>query len=162
MKPERSTIKFAGFEPLLQAVSDVKKDFAGLLGFRCGRIKRDGTGDERKAEEAFPVGAGGHDTQNSGMRTIRTQDERATLVPTPYDPSIGSFFAVSTFHRLDSRVLGMFSLPMTDRPASWRMSTPKQMEKLAAAVNKRSKLTPSIAWKINGLACRSASGPHAD
>ena len=28
VKPERSTIKFAGFEPLLQAVSDVKRDFA--------------------------------------------------------------------------------------------------------------------------------------
>jgi hypothetical protein len=23
-------------------------------------------------------------------------------------------------------------------------------------------MRPSIAWKINGLACRSASGPHAD
>jgi hypothetical protein len=30
-----------------------------LLGFRCGRIKRDGTGDERKAQKAFPVSAGG-------------------------------------------------------------------------------------------------------
>jgi hypothetical protein len=23
-------------------------------------------------------------------------------------------------------------------------------------------MRPSIAWKINGLACRSAAGPHAD
>jgi hypothetical protein len=36
-----------------------------LFGFRGGRIKRDRTGDERKAQEAFPVSAGGHDTQNS-------------------------------------------------------------------------------------------------
>jgi hypothetical protein len=36
-----------------------------LFGLRRGRIKRDGTGDERKAQKAFPVGAGGHDTQNS-------------------------------------------------------------------------------------------------
>jgi hypothetical protein len=33
---------------------------ADLLGFRRGRIERDRTGDERKAQEAFPVGAGGH------------------------------------------------------------------------------------------------------
>jgi hypothetical protein len=31
-----------------------------LLGFRGGRVQRDGTGDERKAKEAFPVRAGGH------------------------------------------------------------------------------------------------------
>ena len=28
VKPERSTIKFSGFEPLLKAISDVRKDFA--------------------------------------------------------------------------------------------------------------------------------------
>jgi hypothetical protein len=32
-----------------------------LFGFRCGRIERYRTGDEGKAQEAFPVSAGGHD-----------------------------------------------------------------------------------------------------
>ena len=32
-----------------------------LFGFRRGRIERDRTGDEGKAQEAFPVSAGGHD-----------------------------------------------------------------------------------------------------
>ena len=32
---------------------------------------------------------------------------------------------------------------MTDRPASWRMPTPKQMEKLAAAVGKEPRRTPT-------------------
>ena len=31
----------------------------------------------------------------------------------------------------------MFYLLMTDRPASWRMPTPKQMEKMAAAVGRK-------------------------
>jgi hypothetical protein len=31
----------------------------------------------------------------------------------------------------------MFYLGMTDRPASWRMPTPKQMEKMAAAVDRK-------------------------
>jgi hypothetical protein len=30
-----------------------------LFGLRSGRIERDGTGDERKAQKAFPVRAGG-------------------------------------------------------------------------------------------------------
>ena len=34
---------------------------ADLLGFRGGRVQRDRTGDERKAQKAFPVRAGGHD-----------------------------------------------------------------------------------------------------
>ena len=80
-----------------------------LLGFRRGRIQRDGTGDERKAQEAFPVGAGGHDTQYSETRAVRTQDERGTLVPTPDDPSNRiDFFRLSTFGGLDSFVLVMF------------------------------------------------------
>jgi hypothetical protein len=37
-----------------------------------------------------------------------------------------------TIDGLDSFVLIMFYHLMTDRPASWRMPTPKQMEKLAA------------------------------
>jgi hypothetical protein len=32
---------------------------------------------------------------------------------------------------------------MTDRPASWRMPTPKQMEKLAAAVPTRGNVPPT-------------------
>src|ERR1700722_20622697 len=44
-----------------------------LFGFRGGRIERDGTGDERKAKEAFPVGARGHGGVNSdtdaGLKT---------------------------------------------------------------------------------------------
>ena len=52
-----------------------------LFGFRRGRIERDGTGDERKAQEAFPVGAGGHGGEL--QYRCRIQDERGTLVPTP-------------------------------------------------------------------------------
>jgi hypothetical protein len=37
------------------SVELVERDFFGL---RRGRIERDGTGGERKAQEAFPVGAG--------------------------------------------------------------------------------------------------------
>jgi hypothetical protein len=33
---------------------------ADLLGIGGGRIERDGTRDERKAQKAFPVGAGSH------------------------------------------------------------------------------------------------------
>jgi hypothetical protein len=33
---------------------------ADLFGIGGGRVERDGTGDERKAQKAFPVGAGGH------------------------------------------------------------------------------------------------------
>jgi hypothetical protein len=33
---------------------------------------------------------------------------------------------------------------MTDRPASWRMPTPKQMDKWAAAVGREPPLTPSL------------------
>jgi hypothetical protein len=39
------------------SVGPVERD---LFGLRRGRIQRDGTGDERKAQEAFPVGARGH------------------------------------------------------------------------------------------------------
>jgi hypothetical protein len=59
---------------------------------------------------------------------MRTQDERGVLVPT------GSISQPDDFSSLLTRVL--FSLcsnyAMTDRPASWRMPTPKQMEKLTA------------------------------
>jgi hypothetical protein len=34
---------------------------------------------------------------------------------------------------------------MTDRPASWRMPTPKQMEKMAATVGREPRRTPSLA-----------------
>src|SRR5581483_2147055 len=33
---------------------------------------------------------------------------------------------------------------MTDRPASWRMPTPKQMEKMAAAVGRNAPRTPGL------------------
>ena len=45
-----------------------------LFGFRRGRIERDRTGDERKAQEAFPVSAGGH----GGELQILMPDSRRT------------------------------------------------------------------------------------
>src|SRR6202021_1779522 len=45
-----------------------------LFGFRRGRIERDGAGDERKAKEAFPIGAGGH----GGGTPIRRGDRKDT------------------------------------------------------------------------------------
>src|ERR1700730_3688157 len=65
---------------------------------------------------------------------VRTQDERATLVPTPDDPSSGSFFGYRP--SADSTLVFLIcsNRPMTDRPASWRMPTPNQMENLAATV----------------------------
>ena len=44
-----------------------------LFGFRRGRIQRDRTVDERKAQEAFPVSAGGHGGElrvtDAGLKT---------------------------------------------------------------------------------------------
>jgi hypothetical protein len=47
---------------VFDAVAGVPVDLveADLLGLGRGRVQSDRTGDERKAEEAFPVGAGGH------------------------------------------------------------------------------------------------------
>jgi hypothetical protein len=47
---------------VLDAVAGVPVDLveADLFGIGRGRIERDRAGDERKAQEAFPVGAGGH------------------------------------------------------------------------------------------------------
>jgi hypothetical protein len=55
----------------------------------------------------------------------RTQDERQALVPTP---------GLRIYPRTDSTLFSLCSNPgMYDRPASWRMPTQKQMEKLASA-----------------------------
>jgi len=39
----------------------------------------------------------------------------------------------------------MFYVLMADRPASWRMPTPKQMQKMAAAVGKTALASPGLA-----------------
>jgi hypothetical protein len=64
---------------LLVARRDPPPGVSPLFGIGRGRVERDGTGDERKAKEAFPVGAGAMDG-NSG--NDRIQDERGVLVPT--------------------------------------------------------------------------------
>jgi hypothetical protein len=49
-----------------------------LLALRRGRIERHGAGDEGQTQEAFPVGARGHDTQNStdgGRHGFKTNDD---------------------------------------------------------------------------------------
>src|SRR6266478_7044865 len=60
------------------AVDLVEADF---LGIRSGRIQSDRTGNKRKAQKAFPVGAGGHFKYSKPYRT-RIQDDLASLVPT--------------------------------------------------------------------------------
>ena len=64
-----------------------------LLGFRRCRVERHRTVDERKAQEAFPVSAGGHGTRYSEARAVRTQDEWGTLVPTVGGPFQRSFLS---------------------------------------------------------------------
>src|SRR6201996_2514143 len=68
-----------------------------LLGFRGGRVQRDGTGDERKAQEAFPVRARGHERgtpkNEGGSDSRRTADHGSdTLHPFPR-----RYFWVSAF-----------------------------------------------------------------
>ena len=65
-----------------------------LFGFRRGRIERYGTGDEGKAQEAFPVGAGGH----GGELQILMPDSRRTarLGSDSVTFPIGSFFLMRT------------------------------------------------------------------
>ena len=62
-----------------------------LFGLRRGRIQRDRTGDERKAQEAFPVGAGGH----GGELQLLMPDLRRTrdLGSDSFAPPSGSFFS---------------------------------------------------------------------
>ena len=112
-----------------------------LLGFRGGRVQRDGTGDERKAQESFPIRAGRHD-RYSNEGTVRTQDELGTLVPTPEIPTTGSFFGLRPYTDSTPLFLLCSIRGMTDRPASWRMPSPKQMEKLAAAAAARGNVPP--------------------
>jgi hypothetical protein len=62
---------------VLDAVTRIPIDLveADLFGIGSGRVERDGTGDERKAQEAFPVGAGGHGRGTPvtiGFKTIRS------------------------------------------------------------------------------------------
>jgi hypothetical protein len=51
------------------AIELIERD---LLGFRGGRVQRDGTGDERKAQEAFPVRAGAIEI----LQTLQNADSR--------------------------------------------------------------------------------------
>ena len=53
---------------------------------------------------------------------------------------------------IDSRVLVMFYIPMTDRSASWRMPTPKQMDKMAALVGRKVSQKPGLAPDADLLA----------
>jgi hypothetical protein len=80
-----------------------------LLGFRGGRVQRDWTGDERKAEKAFPIRAGGHGrcTPNRMGAGPRIQDEWRTVVPTPR-AAFSKVFSIPTFAGLDSNVPDMF------------------------------------------------------
>jgi hypothetical protein len=61
----------------------------------------------------------------------RIQDEQRSVVPTSWTGPPRLFFSLA----IDSDVLIMFYGGMTDRPASWRMPTPKQMDKMAAVGN---------------------------
>ena len=54
------------------------------------------------------------------------------MVSTPWTPSTGSFFRISDLGGSTRMFLICSNASMTDRPASWRMPTPGQMEKLAA------------------------------
>jgi len=102
-----------------------------LVGFRSSRIQRDGAGDERKAQKAFPVRGG-------RGRWTRYSEQR------------GRFGLETPVKISDSRPKAdspqMFLLcpdeVMTDRPANWRMPTPKQMEKLANASVVRGNVPP--------------------
>jgi hypothetical protein len=112
---------------VLDAVAGVPVDLveADLFGIGRGRIKRDWAGDERKAQEAFPVGAGAMDG-NSGYDGI--QDERAVLVPTPR-PSSSRFI-------LDDRCCAAGPRPAHDsygtKREHWRMSAAPATSRLAA------------------------------
>ena len=53
----KEELENVALESTRTAIELIERD---LLGFRGGRVQRDGTGDERKAQEAFPVRAGGH------------------------------------------------------------------------------------------------------
>jgi hypothetical protein len=79
-----------------------------LLGFRGGRVQRDGTGDERKAQEAFPVRAGGpwtrYSNKKSGSDSRRTNDLGSDI----RDPVHRINFRFPVIVGLDSYVLGMF------------------------------------------------------
>src|SRR6185437_3785388 len=61
------------------AVDLVEADFFGV---RRRRVKRDRAGHERKTEEAFPVGTGGHEI-------LRTRYSDTTSELGPYHPGAG-------------------------------------------------------------------------
>jgi hypothetical protein len=73
---------------------------------------------------------------------VRTQDEGGTLVPTPEIPSPESFFRFRSIGGLDLAFLVCSSRAVTDRPASWRMPTPKQMVQFAKAAAVRENVPP--------------------
>src|SRR5258707_1964983 len=62
------------------------------------------------------------------MRAARIQDERRTMVPTSSTPSSGRYFRVSAFRRTRHLFMLCSIRDMTDRPASWRKPTQKQMQ----------------------------------
>jgi hypothetical protein len=78
----------------------IKRD---LLGFRSCRIRRDGTGDERKAQEAFSLRAGAM-VRKTASRAFGTQDERWPLVPTRRGFQPRLFLTGCALGRLDIRL----------------------------------------------------------
>src|ERR1700744_6508712 len=102
-----------------------------LLALGGRGVQRHGTGDEGQTQEAFPVGAGGHVTQNSGFEG--GSDSRRMRRPGSDTVPGRHHFRLPPFCRLDICSCYVLMAVMNDRPASWRMPTPKQMEKLARA-----------------------------
>ena len=77
------------------------------------------------------------------MSVVRTQDERRTMVPTSSTASTRRYFQVSDLRRTRHLFLLCSNRDMTDRPASWRVPTEKQMEKLAATAAARGNVPPT-------------------
>src|SRR5258705_4913936 len=122
---------------VLDAMARIPVDLieADLFGIGSGWVERDGTGDERKAQKAFPIGAGGHQgtpVTGAGFKTnempwFRQQRLLSTIIST-------ETLAQQIFNLggIDFCSLYVQIKEMTDRPASWCTPTPKQMENLAA------------------------------
>jgi hypothetical protein len=79
---------------VLDAVAGVPVDLveADLFGIGRGRIERDRTGDERKAQEAFPVGAGGPWTGTPVTMGFKTNEQCWFRHPAP--PARDSFSTI--------------------------------------------------------------------
>src|SRR5450755_4964868 len=129
---------------VLDAVTRIAVDLveADLFGIGSGRIERDGTGNERKAQEAFPDGARGHGRGTPILMpdSRRTADLSSDSASFQQDHFFGAYLRA-----LDLLFLLYSNHRMTDRPASWLMPTPKQMEKLAGYM-KRCLIPLRSAW----------------